>query len=298
MNANYTTRIAQPPGGRTSFSFSDGSDYRRMPVSFGVPQRHGVTCSQPPGGRSSFIFDDTISRGSTEQRRYSNGVLRRDGFDTTSSHPSMPSHRFTQPTSPQPLQQPIQPTQPPGGRSSFVLSDGSDEGGGPVVSRQRIAGGDDALSAFVTERREPPPRPKALDLPLGAMSVAEGSLGFGAHRARLAPPGGHASFSLGWGCDKSVNVHEHAGRLPARTSAYELNVPRCGADVAPRPFDIGVRGAAFDATATSSTKAPYAPAPYVATHTPGRGFDLHAGSSFSSTRICAPPGGHSSITFG
>jgi hypothetical protein len=77
-----STRIAQPPGGHTSFSFADGSDIRRMPEP--LPGRGGVQSStriaQPPGGRGSFVFDDSAARGpgGEPERRHTNGLRRID----------------------------------------------------------------------------------------------------------------------------------------------------------------------------------------------------------------------------
>jgi len=423
LNSNNTTRVAQPPGGRTSFSFSDGSDDRRRAAPGPEAQRTAVAMQQPPGGRTNFEFDDSISRGEGGVRRHTNGLLRRqptpwgpseaamspqpqayqqqppggrssftlndnstgaynsvapqqqqppggrsnfslgdnstgaynlvaprqpvDGgayrqppggassftlndnstgaYNGPASYRQPPGGRSSgfsltdgsnersayQQAPPQALPQaPPQASyrQPPGGRSSgFSLTDGSNErsayrqappqalpqdysrqpaggrssgfsltdssnGGQPVVTAPRNTQQRDALEEFVETQRSQPQS-------ASSQSSAVGS----GHRATLAPPGGHSSFSIGWGGDSTGNHHRHAGRMPARAPDFPYG----------SALDGGRGGyAGLDATERAKPP-PYAP---VAMHS-----GIAAGSIPSvrnSTLVAAPPGGQSSFVFG
>jgi len=383
LNSNNTTRVAQPPGGRTSFSFSDGSDDRRRAAPGPEAQRTAVAMQQPPGGRTNFEFDDSISRGEGGVRRHTNGLLRRQPTPWGPSEAAMSpqpqayqqqppggrssftlndnstgAYNSVAPQQQQPpggrsnfslgdnstgaynLVAPRQPVdggayrqppggassftlndnstgayngpasyrQPPGGRSSgFSLTDGSNErsayrqappqalpqdysrqpaggrssgfsltdssnGGQPVVTAPRNTQQRDALEEFVETQRSQPQS-------ASSQSSAVGS----GHRATLAPPGGHSSFSIGWGGDSTGNHHRHAGRMPARAPDFPYG----------SALDGGRGGyAGLDATERAKPP-PYAP---VAMHS-----GIAAGSIPSvrnSTLVAAPPGGQSSFVFG
>ena len=169
--SSMPTRAAQPPGGRSSFSFNDGSDARLRlpPANYPTPLRQS---EQPPGGRSTWSFHDHSGTGS-ESVRHTNGLLR-----------STNTNRV-----------------PAGGLSSIDLSDASSQ------SRGRFA--DDALHDFMHGSKVPatvaptaPPAPYATALPSDDATIT-------GHRNSLAPPGGRSSFSFGWGEDQGVN-HHHA----------------------------------------------------------------------------------------
>ena len=165
--SSMPTRAAQPPGGRSSFSFNDGSDARLRlpPANYPTPLRQS---EQPPGGRSTWSFHDHSGTGS-ESVRHTNGLLR-----------STNTNRV-----------------PAGGLSSIDLSDASSQ------SRGRFA--DDALHDFMHGSKVPatvaptaPPAPYATALPSDDATIT-------GHRNSLAPPGGRSSFSFGWGEDQGVN---------------------------------------------------------------------------------------------
>jgi len=330
LNSNNTTRVAQPPGGRTSFIFSDGSDNRRM-VAAPEPQRVAVAMQQPPGGRANFEFDDSISRGDGADRRHTNGLRRLDrqptpwapsepaasspprsyhqqppggrsnfvlndnftgAYDRVAPHQAVNSYRqppggasnfvlndnsagahdYMRGAPPPPPPVPSYEArgsyrQPPGGSSGFSLTDGSLGDNRPIVAA-RSSQQQDALEEFVEAQRSQP------------QSAHSQSSGVGHHRSTLAPPGGHSSFSLGWGGDDSGNHHRHAGRMASH--------PLVAAMPGGSAMDRGRGGyAGLDATERAKPP-PYAPIPMASSIPPIR----------SSTYVAAPPGGQSSFVFG
>lgn len=145
--------------------------------------------------------------------------------------------------------------QPPGGRSSFAFNDesarGVDHGDYDALSRRHTNG------VLRRDAHEMMPPPKATPFPSESFHRDDFSRGpaeepaYGAkgsfdnifgHPSRdmrsvesfsapansraQAPPGGHSSFSLGWGGDNSVNHHMHARGVDRRLT---------------RPYDVGAQ---------------------------------------------------------
>ena len=302
------TRVAQPPGGVTSFSFNDGTDRRvshLAPSAEALPSMH---ITQPPGGRGSFSFDDgssmSVGRGGGEQRRHTNGLRRIDHLPHAAAHDT---HRLI----------------PPGGHASLVLDDNS-TGAYSVPTRELHSRApcahapstqQDALSHFVEQQQErrqpfqPPPAPYAYSV--GAMGLAPPaesySLSGAARRTALAPPGGHSSFSLGWGGDGSGNHHaayhgrvHQAGTLGA---GFQTEGGVCGFSGAPSHARGGLD--AFRAQPVQPVQPVTQPCAHVGRRgysaapfgfAPADGGGLHGGRS--SSRVSVPPGGYSSFTFG
>jgi len=298
-------RSAQPPGGRTSFAFNDGSDNRlarQMPAPQAPPPPRGGF-AQAPGGYSSWDFDDRGGDGDRDgERRHTNGVLRskdpnrvpaggRSSIDLSDAS-SAGGHGYVPPV-------PARYGQPAGGRSSIDLSQdasGSGRAGGH---------GGDSLDAFV--QRAPP----AVAPPPFATAADSGSI---EHRRALAPPGGRSSFSLGWGEDSHVNHHMH----------YHRREPERGHILQPPMRDGAASGHAMarDPTNSAFSKAfaadnhiksiPRAPAqdgygdrgPVRDFTGLGGGFGGGGGGGGESgwarpsVHVAAPPGGASSIVFG
>jgi len=338
-----STRVAQPPGGRSSFVFADGSDARRMPEPrLGQQQPSSTHCVQPPGGRTSFIFDDSMSRGvgnGDADRRHTNGLRRLD-------YQVAPAAEYRQPPGGRSSfvlddnssgqynggrAAPEDYRQPPGGRSGFDLTDGSQPPPPPHQHQMQPQPGPqhDSLSNFVRDHSrqpsaphsQPPPpappppppyhhqphqqppyhhqaayqpqqqqpfAPPAPYQPQLGLNSAD-PLGGGMRRAQMAPPGGHSSFSLGWGGDNSVNHHKsyqakvHGMGRGGHVITHDGLVPRdAGAS--------GYGGGGHDATMAAK------PSSFTPWQGAVEGGGLHGGRS--SSRVSAPPGGHSSISFG
>ena len=224
-----------------------------MPA-FSAQERNSSHVAQPPGGRGSFIFDDSISRGAGGDvpHRHTNGLRRlenpsmgteptglrqppggRSGFrlddNSTGSYDRAPSAAAQA------------PRQPPGGRSGFTLTDGSNDalselvesqsrpqshmrsshpgGHGPMVhDYAQPPSAAPPMQAFAPSAMPPLPchrhNPPDAHPPAGRRDDAH--FLFGTRRSQMAPPGGHTSFSLGWGGDNSGNHHGHAGRYVTR----------------------------------------------------------------------------------
>jgi len=338
-----STRVAQPPGGRTSFTFADGSDQRRMPEPRANPMPLSTYCAQPPGGRGSFVFDDTISRGVEANSRHTNGLRRIDP--------------------PQAADHSADYRQPPGGRSGFSLTDGSSDPPPqqPMAGRRGPTHFDDSLTDFVADhsrnssrqpsapyQQQPPPpqaphfnmnsyqpqaapyqapyqpqQPTYMPAPAPPPPTYQAQLGnnncdplgSGMRRMSMAPPGGRSSFSFGWNEDSSGNHHSSYHNISKRhgsgftaTALEQRNGPP-----AMPPRDGGGYGG-YDPTMPAKVLAPQ--------HGGGGGgggggsYDgfgggfgggfgnggapmdggLHSGRS--SSRVNAPPGGHSSFSFG
>ena len=311
-----STRIAQPPGGHTSFSFADGSDIRRMPEP--ISGRGGVQSStriaQPPGGRGSFVFDDSAARGpgGEPERRHTNGLRRIDHHappPTVMDQPDVASN-FRQPpggrssftlddnstgvyTRAQTV--PVMDyRQPPGGTSSFSFADGSSQQ--PPPRRQS----DDSLTDFVAQQQQqqqqrapapwahgpmapksfapaPTPAPYLPPMPTHQALGSADPLGLGMRRQAINPPGGNSTFSFGWNNDVSGNHHASYNNIAKRN------------------------GGGFTGKALEHTEGPYRRAidPTGENRAPWQAADgngLHGGRS--SSRVNAPPGGFSSFTFG
>ena len=297
MFAGGPTRMAQPPGGRTSFSFNDGSDVRlKHSRPLGDPGAGyfgaGVALSKPPGGGSSFTFDDSISRMNDmgEQRRHTNGLRM------------LPPPRQLDDSSPDLVRQ------PPGGRSSFSLTDASYNRNPPVRNGDaldQMLSNSQSQSSIASQRapppytqqqlsydnapappsqpREPPPhvhQPSAYDHGIG-----------GSRRQSLAPPGGRTSFSLGWGGDQGNHHHAYLGRRnldevrdPARANPLNMEAN----------FGSSMRTPSF-ASAFADKNMAMAP--------PARSgladfSSVHAGGRSSTGLSGQPPGGASSFVFG
>ena len=304
-----TTRASQPPGGRTSFSFNDGSDNRvtaREPMQIAQPPMR-APFGQNPGGDSSWSFD-TLSGGGEQSHRHTNG-LRKISGGASDQYRQAPGGRSSVNLSDASSSPPGYNSyardnyrQAPGGRSNIDLSDGTT----PRAHYNKSGG--DALDNFVQHASSSSGRALA-QLPSG-----DGG-GFG-HRNAIAPPGGLSSFSLGWGEDNHVNHHHHyarsrgqpgldSGPPPAMGHLLNPQQPPFGAplgDVARKPTN-----AAFDrAFAVDQHMKPNNLA-----HQSSGGGDFFGGGGIgggigggrdyttrSSTRVAAPPGGVSSITFG
>ena len=209
------TRVAHPPGGRSNFSFNDGSDKR---VTHSRPLgeagagyfRPSSLVSKPPGGASSIVFDDHISRVKdiSEQTRHTNGlrmILRPEHQDSAD---------------------PVR--QPPGGRSSFAFADNMSS---------RAPSSHDCLDAFMHApapyAHQPsdsvrshgpgtvapsPPFVHPNSLGNGGSGTALGHLErgiSGSRRQQLAPPGGASSFSIGWGQEAGNHHMAYLGRKTA-----------------------------------------------------------------------------------
>ena len=297
MFAGGPTRMAQPPGGRTSFSFNDGSDVRlKHSRPLGDPGAGyfgaGVALSKPPGGGSSFTFDDSISRMNDmgEQRRHTNGLRM------------LPPPRQHDDSSPDLIRQ------PPGGRSSFSLTDASynrnpsvrngdaldqmlsnsqsqssiaSQRAPPPYTQQQLSY--DNASAPTSQPREPPPhvhQPSAYDHGIG-----------GSRRQSLAPPGGRTSFSLGWGGDQGNHHHAYLGRRnldevrdPARANPLNMEAN----------FGSSMRTPSFASAFADKTMAMAPPARSGLADFSS----VHAGGRSSTGLSGQPPGGASSFVFG
>jgi len=292
MPVGMTHRAAQPPGGRSSISFNDGSDFRMPSLPAPPPPPARTHVAQAPGGDSSWSFDDRSGNG-PQDVRHTNGLLRK-----------------------------INNGVPSGGYSSIDLSDAS-------ANRGRAYPGD-ALDAFVAappprrhapppfvhdepapspsySRRAPPPFVHDTPAPTyparsAPPAAPSDSGGFG-HRPTLAPPGGRSSFSLGWGDDGSCNHHHHYHRRePER--GHQLAMPHDGGAREPRARDAT---ASFERAFAADQKMASIPTgPPQARERSGLldftggggGGGGWGGGMRNSTRVAAPPGGASSIVFG
>lgn len=289
-------RAAQPPGGRSNFSFDDGSNASRgygaaAPTQQPPRQRPSRQVAQPPGGCGSFALDDGSGGQSWETptdmaaqtgapiHRHTNGLRRM----SNNQHAAEPSYAV----------------QPPGGRSNFSLGDGSDI----VVVRNPTE--HDALSDFVAAQRNPETTHAAV------------------------PPGGKSSFSLGWGSDNSANQHhayqrkhpdprfrsmqghanpQDAACDPPLAHAYPSAVPPLRKDM-------------YASNTNSRSKFSYEPMlhpelkpnqnegngfahgvrPRCSSNSYASGATMNSCNTLtdrSSTRVVAPPGGHSNFSFG
>ena len=309
------TRTAQPPGGRTSFSFNDGSDQRvqhsRPLGAAGAGYFDGHINRKPPGGASSFVFDDTISRGvGDEPQRHTNGLRRIQRPD---------------------VNEPTSYRQAPGGRSSFSLTDAS--------YNNARSGDGDALDDLVrTNAREPAPYlPMAADRAPGPQNDAPrqpppysqaapqfdaGGIS-GSRRQHLAPPGGQSSFSFGWGQDNANHHHAYLARRPVAGMGGNQNQfgtnfamgrdQAMGSDPAQLPM-AGHLSASSSRNTTPGFAAAFAAEKPSYSNYPQGGGGGGGGSGGgggghghvadytnaprSSTYVAQPPGGASSFTFG
>lgn len=262
MPIGAPTRAAQPPGGRSSFAFDDGSDarvhghrnaYQRAPTPLLAPGGHA---RQPPGGSSSVVFDDSVSRGTIPERRHTNGMLMLRPVaedrqisgaaallrDPTASLPLAPSGRPADALD-QFVSKPAARHEPPGGRASFSFGWGGDD-----------------LRSQTTGRAE-------------------------------QPPGGRSSFSLGWGSDRQCNHHL---QYHARTNGYNgASRPR-GTDDA-MPVTHTASKVPF-AAAFAQDQTPHRAQGTAAHLLSGGGSG--SGGWAPSVHVLCPPGGASSIVFG
>lgn len=296
MPIGAPTRAAQPPGGRCSFAFNDGSDarvsgqgnpYQRAPTPLLAP---GGLARQPPGGSSSVVFDDSISRGTIPERRHTNGMLMLRPVAEDRQATGAAAH-LRDPTSSLPLaastrhhvdaldefvnvsSKPASRPEPPGGRASFSLG----------------WGGDDARdhSKPAASRPEPP----------GGRSSF--SFGWGADDARYnpstgraeQPPGGRSSFSLGWGSDRHCNHHT---QYNTRTNGYNgATRPHQSAD-AGMPVAHAASNTPFGAAFAQAPPPQRVQGPVAHALSGGGG----GGGWAPSVHVLCPPGGASSIVFG
>lgn len=299
------TRVAQPPGGRSSIMFNDGSDTRlRRPVGeAGQGYFAGHINRTAPGGQSSIVFDDSISRVhdvGSDEGRHTNGLRRI-----------------------QQQQQPDNASQPPGGRSSFSLTDASQFDYQPQHRQQQVTCSD-ALDTLVrTTSNYAPPASHPVTLGHPAPTAMGGGGGHddvtgGSHRAQLAPPGGRSSFSIGWGQDQGNHHHAYLARkTPMAASSHGQGLGHLfggGGNVAPtrttyygddpaRPTDrIGMDRGGFDSVSSSRKPTPNFATAFAdkAPQQPTAISDysgIHANRRVSTT-VLQPPGGRSSFAFG
>lgn len=262
-------RVARPPGGFSTFSFNDGSSSVRSPPKRRIQPAHRDL--------DSLIIKE---RSGESVHRHTNGLKRVDSQQA-----------------PQYMQQ------PPGGRSTFSFNDGWDNG----RNERKAAVWDrglpqtDSLSDFVSQHDRGVPHaapfqapsqgsyqlpPASYDpRPTAALRLPAVSGGYGVS----APPGGHSSFSLGWGADGSGNHHHDYARRRQYMGVVGDRSPR---GVGPSSGHSGSGGQ-------------HGGAPYLQ---PARDGDQYGGggqqgggglfAGRNSTRVVAPPGGLSSIHFG
>ena len=300
-----TTRAAQPPGGRSSISFDDGSSGRLQPLQ---PYRSGVArgeFNQPPGGVSNVIFDDRAlmaAEHTGRERRHTNGLKKMSmpvGFGDQFSLQKAGANNDTS------------YAQPPGGRSSFSFSDASTIGSSsparqPFNRQQQPPGGRSSFSFFsdpaaAAPRMPAPPQQQpsrsashnilqhrqggddALDSFL-AGNTHNHMNGVAERRTILAPPGGYSSFSLGWGGDNGVN-HHHAYK---KTTASNFLYPSRGMPAG----QMNGNGSKLFGGAAPLTSSAYATDPSALT----TGSSLYVNRP--SVAVAQPPGGKSQIVFG
>jgi len=298
--------------------FNDGSDTRlRRPVGeAGQGYFAGHINRTAPGGQSSIVFDDSISRINdvgSDEGRHTNGLRRIQQQ--------------------QQQQRPDYAPQPPGGRSSFSLTDASQFDYQPQHRQQHVTRGDDALDALVrtTSSYAPPashpvvapshPAPTAMSGGRGQDDVTGGS-----HRAQLAPPGGRSSFSVGWGQDQGNHHHAYLARkMPMAASGHGQGLGHLfggGGNVAPlgdgsdrhtrttyygddpaRPTDrIGIDRGGFDSVSSSRKPTPSFATAFAEKAPQQLGVaseyaSVHTNGRVSTT-VLQPPGGRSSFAFG
>ena len=245
-------RAAQPPGGRSSFVFDDGSQsggFRSRFSNQAQPFSNAPTAlsrapMQPPGGRSSLVFDDRnlmVAADRAVDRRHTSGLKRVFGLDGPEANRVAPMASAY--------------NQPPGGRSTFTFSDPALAPESPLKQRPVVE----------QKRNNREQQNDALDDFIGDVKIAE-------RRTSLAPPGGHSSFSIGWGGDASVNHHHAYSRGKAGGASLYPS-----ADLFSQARQIA-RPSTFHA------------APFAAATAPS--------SVHTSVQVAMPPGGRSQIVFG